>query len=104
MATGFFIVSTHLYVFLFFRMGFLDFDIVSVTSENLKEREWDSIVLVSENLNWQSPASELSHLKSAIEDALKVLDTSNSMHLDFIRKDFNQQNKLPLAEQHPLQS
>ena len=57
-------------------MGLLDFEFSPVTNDSLKEGNWDAVVLVCENLDWDGAFnSSLAYLKPAIEDALKVSHT-----------------------------
>jgi len=54
-------------------MGLLDFEFLGVTNENLKDKNWDSVILVCENLNWDAAFnSDLAYLKPAVVDALKI--------------------------------
>ena len=54
-------------------MGLLDFEVANVSEKTLKDKNWDSVILVCENVDWQADFSDgFSYLKPAIEDALKV--------------------------------
>lgn len=55
-------------------MGLLDFDVVNVTNSSLQENSWDSVILICENLDWESPSNAFSHFKPAIHDAMKVIN------------------------------
>ena len=64
-----------------YRMGLLDFEFLAVTNETLKDKNWDSVILVCENLNWDAAFnSDLAYLKPAVVDALKV----SYVHLVFL--------------------
>ena len=77
-------------------MGLLDFEFLSVTNDTLKDKAWDAVILVCENLNWDAAFnSDLAYLKPAVEDALKV----SYVHLMFVNNLQGQQS--PISCPHP---